>query len=271
MDTPVRVMTFNGRRSDLPETRVSRYWVNRRKPTINYLKKVAPHIIGVQEFTNRMRDDVVYGSDGLGESWLHIGDGHNVRLLIDTRHFTPVNGTSHYLVLPSDLRKRYALFCQLQSWDTGEIAWFVSAHLASGGVTERNPSRLRHEQMRLIGLHTQGLSGPRDKIILMADLNSGTGRDPDTLRRGTRGIADDYGLFCIRRRLLVEDIRGESYESKHDWSVSEQNYNWIDDVLTTSAVKVHRAVIYRTSADIAKPAYGGLVSDHSGIVTELSI
>lgn len=270
-DTPALVVQANGRRSDLPELRLSRFWSARRLPMIRCLKKMAPHVIGVQEFTKTMVTDVLYKPDGLGESWTHIGQEHNVRLFVDTRFFTPVNDTAHYLVMPSDLRKRYALFAQLESRATGEVAWFASIHLAAGGITERNETELRHSQMQRIGEHIKTLPGPREKLIVCGDLNSKTHQDPASLKTGTRGVADDYGLLCLRRRLSAGDIKGESYESKHDWMKTETNYEWLDDILTLPAIKPVRAALWRTSLDIAKTAYGGHVSDHNWILMEAVI
>ena len=112
-----------------------------------------------------MIKDVVLATGGLGESWLHLGQEHNVRLLVDTRYFTPVNETAHYLVMPSDRRKRYGFFAQLTSKATGETVGVGSLHLAAGGITERNESQLRHDQMRAVGEHLKALPWSVDMIF----------------------------------------------------------------------------------------------------------
>ena len=95
------------------------------------------------------------------------------------------------------------------------------------------------------------------------DLNSRTAYASSSLRGGTRGVADDFGLLCLRARLDADDIKGESLNSHHNWVDTVARYEWIDDILTTKTVKLQRAALWRTSADVATATYGGTPSDHN--------
>ena len=61
------------------------------------------------------------------------------------------------------------------------------------------------------------------------------------------------------------DVHGESIESTHGWKRSDRNYRWIDDVLTSSTVRLEEATLRRTDPDVYPQA---MPSDHNGIVLE---
>ncbi len=268
IDTPLFVMTLNGRKSTIP---VPVPWSKRRPYMISYLKKIQPWVIGAQEFTVTQCLDVIRGDDtitGLGEHWNFMGGvkAGNCPIIYNTHKLDYVKDTLIELILDSDLRKRYASIAQFTIRPTGEKVWVGTAHLAVDGITERNAPVLRAKQIARICSTIQGLPDSNE-VILCGDFNSGTTKNSylDSVRK----IARTYGLKCLRERISPENISGESYDSHHKFGAkTEQNYRWIDDILTGPGVKPVKAVLHRTCNSVYPKVNP---SDHNGISAEIVV
>jgi endonuclease/exonuclease/phosphatase family metal-dependent hydrolase len=258
-------MSFNGRKSTIPEDTGKQAWEARRDPTVEFLKRLAPDVIGAQEFTVEQCDYVI---GGLGPYWHYIGGivHGNVPIIYNSTRFQPIPGTIQELVLPSSTRDRYATLCQFQSQTTGEAVWLGSAHLASSTDSAGDDEALRVKQIRAVCTAIDKLPDNLE-VILCGDFNSPTTQA--NYLSPVRKAAEAHGLKCLRARLSAAKIDGDSFNSTHPWNAkTPRKYRWLDDILTKSGIRLVSAALHLTSKEDFPDVEP---SDHNAVTAKVVI
>ncbi|HKN46173.1 MAG TPA: endonuclease/exonuclease/phosphatase family protein [Propionibacteriaceae bacterium] len=250
MTTRARFLQLNVRRSDLPELRSARKWVNRRGELIKMIKDVGPSAMAVQECT---KEQAEYIEAQLGrDEWAYFG-AHNARLFVNVAKWRLLNVWNFDLdagKLPPGTRHLVA--CHLQKIDTGDTALVCSTHLTPHSIAGAQAWRVK--QAHQIGQILPTLPD-HEKTILMGDIN-------DTSRAGgVRGALGEHGLKSLRS-LHIPQIYDFQLSSFNGWKDSVPKGEWLDEVFTTAGAKPYHAGVERTET---KRPLKVVATDHNGI------
>lgn len=230
------VATLNGRRRTAD---VAGYPYAERKPRLQQLvADVAPSVLGVQEYTDTMRDDLPYSWYGRGnvavgwleDMWEKIHDG------------------AYDLQTGDD--DRWAVAVVLRHRASGLAVKFVSTHLTNLEAGKGGDG-WRLGQAGEIADNVRGVD------VLFGDFNDD---GPVYTFLGGRGLVD------ARKKAVRVD--GDRYSSTHPFGrLHPTNGRWIDNVLTAGHVGVGRVWLKRTDRESAYPD----ASDHGLIAADLEL
>jgi endonuclease/exonuclease/phosphatase family metal-dependent hydrolase len=246
--TTCRVLQANIRRSDLPELRSARKWVNRRAELIKAIKQIDPSVMGLQECT---KEQAEYIEAQLGaDQWAFFG-AHNARVFVNITRWRLLNWWGFDLDAGSLSLTRHLVACHLQKIDTGDTALLCCTHLTPHATSYAATWRVK--QMHQIGAILPTLPD-HEKTILMGDIN-----DPSR-SGGVRGAAGGYGLKPLRSRLSTAEMYSETLNTFNAWGVTKADGVWIDEIFTASGAKPYKAGVERT--DTKRPLARN-ASDHN--------
>jgi len=250
MPTQARALQLNIRRSDIPELRSARKWVNRRGELIKVIKQVSPSVMGVQECT---KEQAAYIETQLGTNeWAYFGQ-HNARLFVNVTKWRLLNKWDFDLAAGNvPPGTRYLIACHLQKIETGDTALVCSTHLTPFDVPGAQTWRVR-EMHQIAGILTT--LPDHEKTVLMGDINDGSRNG------GVRGAAGEHGLKHLRS-LHIKETYNFELNTFNSWDVTPSKGVWIDEVFTTAGVKPYKAGVERT--DTKRPLKVN-ASDHNGL------
>lgn len=251
MATRARFLQLNVRRSDLPELRSARKWVNRRAELVKMIKQVGPSVMAVQECT---KEQAEYIEAALGrDQWAYFG-AHNARVFVNVTKWRLLNWWGFDLAAGSiPPGTRHLVACHLQNIASSDTVLVCSTHLTPHDIPGAQTWRVK--QMHQIGAILPTLPD-HEKTILGVD-----GNDPRKVG-GVRGAAGEYGLKGLRSRLTAAEMYSESLNTFNGWGKSPADGFWLDEVLTSPAVKPYKAGVERT--DTKRPLKL-VVTDHHGL------
>jgi hypothetical protein len=251
--TTARVLTINCRRSSIIELFPSRRWSRRKPYLIDFIKKAAPSVIGVEECTMTQTVDI---TDALGPNWTWFSSS-NPKIIWDSSKWTAID--HFYQDLPYTALgitgHRQVVMVRLQSIKTGEACWFVDHHAV---VHIPNEADWRKKHMEIICQ----LIAQRDepgRVIFFGDFND----LPQT--GGVRGVAATHGYKALRKRLAASKISGVTRNSFNGWKVTKRDSQWLDDILTSAEVLPLDAAVRLTDPSV----YPVCASDHNGIFARM--
>jgi len=248
--TRARTMTINCRNSNAVELYPSRRWSRRRPYLIKFIKDNAPSVIGVQETNATMATEI---TDGLGAAWTFWGTGTS-KIIWDTAKWTAIDqwqGGLPYKNVLGVTAVRPITMVKLQSIITGEFAWFVSTHFA---VHISNQLAQQEAQIRFaVKLIEQ--RPDHERVIIFGDFNNY--HENSSVRK----IASDLGYVHLQKKAGLDHVTGETWNSFNGWKITKREGRWIDDILTSPAVKPYQASLKRTDSGV----YPLCASDHNGI------
>jgi endonuclease/exonuclease/phosphatase family metal-dependent hydrolase len=250
MTTRARFLQLNVRRSDLPELRSARKWVNRRGELLKMIKQVDPSIIAVQECT---KEQAAYIEAQLGANeWAWFGS-HNARLFIDVTKWRLLNKWEFDLAAGSiPPGTRHLLACHLERIDTNDTLLACTTHLTPHNIAGAQSWRVK--QAHQIGAILPTLPD-HEKTVLMGDIN-------DSSRAGgVRGALGEHGLKSLRS-LRIDSAYDFQLSSFNAWKDSVSKGEWLDEVFTTAGVKPYKAGIERTEK---KRPLSVVATDHNGL------
>lgn len=268
------MLTLNGRKSTIDEEIASREWGRRLPHMINYLRGINPAVVGGQEFTVNMCNDIMEAFPNLTYAGgVKYG---NCPIFWNTNVLQAEEDTLLEKRYPSDQRERYMTLIRLQHRTLEWGGWFGSMHLAVEGAEERNANKLRALQISAIvadvqhwiSTHPHAEDG-KANLIMCGDLNDDQGD-----YAGVRKIAYDLaGWKPLRRRFksqgdsTLAKFSGDTYRSANHWrktSSLPRDSRMIDEIFT-SGISLEDASLKRTCTDVW-PIH---VSDHNGIQADV--
>jgi hypothetical protein len=229
-------MTANFRLAPMPEDiEAGRDWPVRKQPTIDLLKDWHPSVICGQECSTVIRNDLLAA---LGANWKYVRNG-NVIVLFDSNQHTLIS--SKTAMLPTapgpdgTIDPRRLVLVRLQMKATGAHWWAASTHFTAGG----DPAWRVKQMTAAVGFIKA--NGDLTNTILGGDVNSSLVDDP-----GPRTVARAAGLFPLRDKLAMAQIRNGSYDTFNDWLPTLHNGRWIDDVFSGTNFAVYYSRLVET-------------------------
>jgi hypothetical protein len=247
IQTRIRLMSANFRLEPVPEDiAAGRGWPVRKQPTIDLLKAWKPSVICGQECSTTIRADLLIG---LGSNWRYIRNG-NVIVFYDINQHNLISSKTAMLPTPplpdgSPGDPRRLVLVRLQMKATGAHWWAASTHFTAGG----DPV-WRVKQMQAVVAFIKA-NGDLANTILGGDINSSLMDDP-----GPRTVGRTAGLYDLRSKLALAQIRNGTSSTFNDWEPALQSGRWIDDVFTSSNFQPYYSRIIPTEG----------ASDHEWIV-----
>jgi hypothetical protein len=247
--TTARVLTLNCRRSSAVELFPSRRWSRRKPYLIDFIKKTAPSVIGVQECTMTQTVDI---TDALGPNWTWYSSS-NPKIIWDSAKWTAID--HFYQDLPYTVAgvpgHRQVVMVRLQSIKTGEASWFIDHH---GVVHIPNEADWRKRHMEKI-CQLIAERPAHERVIFFGDFND------LPQNGGVRGVASTHGYKALRVRLPDSKISRLTYNSFNGFKVTKRENKWLDDILTSAGVTPLEAAIRLTDPTV----YPVAASDHNGL------
>jgi endonuclease/exonuclease/phosphatase family metal-dependent hydrolase len=253
MITRARTLSINCRNENSIELFPSRRWSRRKPFLISFIRNCAPSVIGVQECTNNMAAEI---TQGLGPNWTFWGSG-TAKIMWDATKWVArdqFQAGLAYTVM-GVTRSRPITMLKLQSIKTSGFAWFVDTHLA---VNIPNEEAVRQQQIRrAITLIEQ--RPDHERVIFFGDFNS------VPTNASVRKIASDAGYKHLRAKLSASLITRRTCNTFNGWKITKRESKWIDDVLTSPAVKPYAAAIMLTDSTV----FPFNASDHNGVFAKV--
>ena len=250
MTTRMRSLTINCRNSHNVELKPSRFWAKRRPILIKFIKDVGPSVFGVQECNATMAAEITHG---LGANFSFWGSGTS-KIMWDTNKWLVLDQFQAGLPYKGVLGVpgvRPLTMLKLKSITTEDFAWFASTHLA---VHIPNQNAQQEAQMREI-IRLIELLPDHERVIIFGDFNN------YHQTSSVRKIAADHGYVPLRKKAGLDHVTGETWNSFNFWTITKRESRWIDDVLTSPAVKPYLGELRRTDSGV----YVINASDHNGI------
>jgi endonuclease/exonuclease/phosphatase family metal-dependent hydrolase/LysM repeat protein len=235
----------------------SRKWPKRLPQLVKLIQNAGASVVGTQECGDDMAVDI---TNGLGARWNFWGAGTS-KVLWDSNEWNVLDEFQAGLPYTDKSRKikdRPITMVSLQSVATGGRCWFVSTHLV---VHQRNEAaqRLRQakEAIRLIGERPE-----HEHVVVFGDFND---VQFDSATMAVRKVFAAAGYNHLRARLSDEAMDGDGLNSFNGWKPTKSEGRWLDDILTSKAVKPYAGELMVT--DRTKfPVYA---SDHNGVLARV--
>jgi endonuclease/exonuclease/phosphatase family metal-dependent hydrolase len=175
---PVRVLTFNIRYGTANDG--AHRWPNRSTHVMTTIRDHAPHLLGIQEALRFQLDEIARAVPGYRELGVGRDDGKTAgeyaALLVDTARFGIVaSGYFWYSDTPDvpgskswgNNVTRICTWARLVDRATGDTIRVYNSHWDH----ESQPSR--EKSAALLKQHVNADASPADRVIVMADFNSG--------------------------------------------------------------------------------------------------
>jgi endonuclease/exonuclease/phosphatase family metal-dependent hydrolase len=209
-----------------------------------------PSVIGVQECNNTQAAEITHD---LGANYSFWGSGTS-KIIWDTNKWLVLDQFQAGLPYKGVLGVpgvRPLTMLKLKSINTEEFAWFASTHLA---VHIPNQEAQQEAQMKEI-IRLIKLLPDHERVIIFGDFNN------YHTTSSVRKIAMTAGYVPLRKKAGLDLVTGETWNSFNGWKITKREGRWLDDVLTSPAVKPYDGALKRTDSGV----YVINASDHNGI------